>query len=341
MMTAEATSNNRLYTHRELVSGGVPDIDWLVRALMPKESICCLAGDSGVGKSWVAYHLAQTLAAGLPFLGRFTTQQQRVAILDAESGPGLVKRRMGKLWGGLLESGPPLDSDLPLSVFPGAYRFDTDDRGERFAEWLNRVGFQVVILDPLVHFFSGGNENDAGTVAAFFEVLRHIQGLTGVTFVVVHHSRKQSNQNSNAAGQMLRGSSAIRGVLDSHLFLRRLKNGKLLCEHDKSRHAERLADFLIEITDTSETTTTICYAGDDLTSEVPKTELAETVALRTLADMGGVATRQQLLSVAQVEGVTTRTMDRALQKLVETRVVSRGAKGKTATFSLLELGLEP
>jgi len=320
-----------LLTHKELVAGDLPPVEWLVEGLIPHDGITIVAGDSGVGKSWLACHLAQCVAGGFPFLGQFPVKQGAVLVVDAESGPNLLERRIKKLFRGLTRDYPETDEALPLSVLPTAVKLKGQAVGS-FTAHLEREGIALVIVDPLVHMHTA-DENSSGEMAALFETVRRIQKETGCCFVFTHHSRKENRLASNAAGQMLRGSSAIRGILDSHIFCRKLKTGRILVEHDKSRHAEPVPSFVVEIADEDEETTIVRYAGDAEES-ADKTEYALSVIMRTLADAGGAATRKMILDQGKVEGIPQRTVERTLKLAVERKELRKDRQGREACYQI-------
>src|SRR5580700_4312491 len=65
-----------LCAHESSNSGGI------VAGLIPKRAISFLIGDSGLGKSPLAYQLGLSVAAGIPFLAGMETQRGPVVYLD-------------------------------------------------------------------------------------------------------------------------------------------------------------------------------------------------------------------------------------------------------------------
>jgi replicative DNA helicase len=325
--------------HRDILAGALPGVRWLVEPLIPADGITILAGDSGVYKSWTAYHLAQCVAAGSPFLGRFDTEPGRVLVFDAESGENLMRRRAVKLWNGLAADRPELDPDIPLSFVPSSIRLETPEQVLRLVGYLRDQGTTLCIVDPLIHALPG-EENSSVEMARFFENVRCVQKETGACFLFVHHSRKRSYLAPNEAGQMLRGSSAIRAILDSHLFLRKLKTGRLLCEHDKSRHAEPVENFLIEIEDVDECSTVVRYGGQ-AEEAVEKGEVAAAFINRALTDAAGSLTRQEILAQAKGANLASRTVCQVLTAGVENGWLAKDKPGgKQVVYHLTVSGEE-
>jgi RecA-family ATPase len=58
---------------------------YLIDGLIPERSLGILVGDSGLGKSPLAYQMGICVATGIPFLG-LPTQKSRVLYLDFENG---------------------------------------------------------------------------------------------------------------------------------------------------------------------------------------------------------------------------------------------------------------
>src|SRR5437016_4039871 len=82
----DITQTYGMYTGQALDSlkGKTAEPD-LVAGWLPVRSVNILIGDSGVGKTPLAYQLGLCVAAGLPFLGA-ATRRGRVLILDFENG---------------------------------------------------------------------------------------------------------------------------------------------------------------------------------------------------------------------------------------------------------------
>ena len=73
----------------------------LIEGILPAGGIGILAGDSGLGKTPLAYQMGICVAAGIPFLGHPTTQAD-VLIADHENGAAetedLLKRIVDSSW---------------------------------------------------------------------------------------------------------------------------------------------------------------------------------------------------------------------------------------------------
>ena len=316
----------------DLLSREQEPVRWVVDGLVPHEGISIIGADAGIGKTWLVLHLALCVAYGKPFADHFPTAPGRVLVFDAESSESLLTRRVQRLYHGFRCTDWTLDNDAPVSCIPGAFRIDTTYEVDSVVGRIEATQADLVIVDPLVHSLLGP-ENDAQVIARFFEQVRRIQRKTGVAFVFTHHSRKRSALNPNSADQVLRGSSAIRGVLDSYLYVRK-QGGRLLVEHDKCRVAQALPPFTIEIVDTDDSATAVRYIGEAANSSPDKLTEAKGFVTRVLRDAGGSLLRKDIQNMAEGEGISKRTMDRALDELADDGELQKSQEGKAVRYKV-------
>jgi hypothetical protein len=176
-------------------------ICWVVKHIVPADSIGVLFGASGTFKSFLALDYALTSAHGLPWLGK-KTRKGAVIFIAAEGGAGLWRRiqawhrARGLSW-----------ADIDFRVVPVALSLAKD--AYRVVEAAAAVGIvpQSVIVDTMSQTFDG-EENSANEVANYLRVLStEFRALWRCCILVVHHS-------GHSATERPRGSSAIRANVD-------------------------------------------------------------------------------------------------------------------------------
>jgi len=253
-----------------------------------------------------------------------------VLIVDMEGSGNLIKRRLMRLHRGMEVS----STDLGISVLAEPTRIDNMKAEKALIAEIQRLSAGLVILDPLVMAHEM-DENSSSEMGKVFSGLRRIQAETGCTFFVVHHARKQS-MVSNRASQRLRGSTAILGFLDSYLFMRQVTPGRMVLEHAKSRHAEPVEDFAVELKDVSEDATTLTYVGESKDSP-DKTQAALDFLLRTLAENGGEMGRKELVERGKAEGISKSAVERAIRSGMDSSQLARGEDGRRAIYRLPSL----
>lgn len=158
--------------------------------------------EPNVGKSLLSMDWALSLAAGWAWIGNKSVQG-KVLYLTSEGKTGLRGRvdawRQSREAEYVSENvGWVLDSLLLGTQADGMDR-------ARLLEVVRRVEPRLVVIDPLVDYFSPGDENNAQDMQGFVSYLKEFIEL-GATVVVNHHQTKATKD--------LRGSGALRGSAD-------------------------------------------------------------------------------------------------------------------------------
>lgn len=177
------------------------EVRWLVKRIVPAESLGMLFGGSGTFKSFLALDMALHMAHGLPWLGRRTTQGP-VLYIAAEGGAGLWARVQAWHQARRLKW-----QDVPFYAVPAAVDLTAD--AWRVVDAAQAVGVQpaMVVVDTLSQTYSG-EENSANEMAAYFRELgARFRQLWRCAVLLIHHS-------GHMATERPRGSSAIRANLD-------------------------------------------------------------------------------------------------------------------------------
>jgi hypothetical protein len=172
------------------------NIEWLIDGIIPLGSITLLSGESGGGKTWLAYAIAGTVARGESFAS-LKVQQRPVLYLDGENPLCLAKQRLFDLgipetpdlrvWGGWLGDPPPGPHNPIIMEYSRQHR-------------------PLLIWDSLIDFHDG-DEQSASDTRAFMKHFRALANL-GATVLVLHHTGK------TATSQDYRGSSDIKAAVD-------------------------------------------------------------------------------------------------------------------------------
>jgi hypothetical protein len=176
-------------------------VRWLVKHVMPADSIGMLFGGSGTFKSFIALDAGLHVAHGLPWMGR-KTNKGPVIYIAAEGGAGLWPRI--NAWHRARNLSP---ADAAVHVVPVALDLTVD--AWRVVEAAQLAGVQplMVVVDTLSQTYSG-EENSANEMAAYLRELgARFRALWSCTVLLIHHSGHQATERP-------RGSSAIRANVD-------------------------------------------------------------------------------------------------------------------------------
>jgi hypothetical protein len=131
---------------------------------------------------------------------------------------------------------------------------------------------------------------------------------------------------------MIRGSTAIRGVLDSSLYVAQTSPGIVTIQHDKSRRHTSVPPFVVEIRDSLDgNLTNIMYrgSGDIVSTEV---QLAKRDIIALLKTERYGLPRANIIQHAKAVGVSTRTADAALQCLVAEGIIGKRREGRQSIY---------
>lgn len=207
----------------------------IARGILPQQSIMIIGGQPKAGKSILALNTAWCISTGHPWLHDFETTQKRVLVLQAENSYHNQKKRLKMLY-------KATESEYPVPIpdkgdFVVSEPFNVKiNEPSGYMKLINIVKMekpQVLIIDPLVHFHSC-DENDNAAMGDVMEKIRTLTKKENVSVIIVHHTRKPGNRQQDS-GTSLRGASSLYGAVDTSILI-----GK---EKDTSGKVEHYLDF--------------------------------------------------------------------------------------------------
>ena len=287
---------------------------WLIAGLWGRQAVGIIGGEPKCGKSFLALDLAVAVAAGVPCLRRFQTDQPGPVLMFAAEDAGHIVRTR------LQDIARAADADfasLDIAVIDvPVLRLDHRNDRQRLEQTVQRIRPRLVLLDPLVRLH-GVDENAVAEIAPILAFLRDLQRRFETAVVLVHHSRKSG---ATRPGQALRGSSELHAWGDSNLYLRRRDNQIVMTvEH---RAAPGLNDVEIELADDGQgPALRLRRAVPDEAAPTPHTP--EQRIIRALADA------EKPLSQAQIRkraAARNATVSATLHKLLQQGRVERAPK---------------
>lgn len=230
-------------------------VRWLVKRVVPADSIGMLFGASQTFKSFVALDMALHVAHGLPFMGR-RTDKGPVVYIAAEGGAGLWKRI--EAWHRARNASW---KSIDFHVVPVAVDLAAD--AWRVVDRVQACGVHpvLVVVDTLSQTYSG-EENSANEMAAYMRELGvRFRALWNCTVMLIHHSGHQATERP-------RGSSAIKANIDwlfgCHRDERELL-ATLSCQKQKDDEPFPDATFQMTVTKVGQDD-----EGDDITTLVAR-----------------------------------------------------------------------
>lgn len=214
-------------------------IDWLVDGVIKQGSLVMLGGAPSGGKTYVAIELMMSVATGKPFFETFATKQGDVVFIACEGRDSIIRRATA--WQNLKNDGRDVEN-----VFISRQEMvvcgpeNAEISSESMANFIqgNRINPKVVFIDTMNYSLGEAKENDANDMTEYFRrIANNLIRKFQCTVVLVHHTSK--------SGEDIRGSSSIRGALDSLFFVSQSKTGQFKVENDKHKDREKIASFYL------------------------------------------------------------------------------------------------
>jgi hypothetical protein len=191
--------------------GTLPPMQWLVRNYLPRAELAMLFGQSGSGKSFLAFDLAASVVRGEPWWGN-RAQRGRVLYVVLEGQGGNRQRVEAYCKARGVDEGALRDLVFCMG---SPNLFDPKDAEKlvhtaRAAWGGGRPNVDLVVIDTLARAVVGANENSGEDMG---RVLRHCQEIhraLGAIVLLVHHSGKDEARGA-------RGWSGLRAACDAEL----------------------------------------------------------------------------------------------------------------------------
>lgn len=204
--------------------------DYVVKGVIPANSLCSIYGASGSYKSFLAGSWGCHISTGKAWAGK-TVAHGSVMYVVGEGGIG-VPRRV-KAWE--ITNGQTVDNMYLVNtpVFPASPSEVSEMViAAKQVEAETGKPVRLIIIDTLARCFGGADENDSKDMGAFIRGCDELKAKTGATVLVVHHSGKDESKGA-------RGSSSFRAALDAEYRISREgKGGALIIACTKMKDAE-------------------------------------------------------------------------------------------------------
>ncbi len=280
----------------------LPEQNDIIEGMLKDVSLNCLAGESGIGKTFVAIDEGLSIASSRPFLGARILRPGPVILVAAEGAP--AKRIAG--W--KLAHGYNLDKALGFHVWPGAVQLMEPASVTAFIAAAKAVQPVLVILDTYARCMVGGDENSAKDAGIAVAGMDRIRLQLGAAVKVNHHTNK--------TGTSERGSGALRAACDSMWHLSNADD-LLQLSCSKQKDAEPFAPINLKLVPAYEGSATriVKRAADVIVDDVLTD--AQGKALHALREVFGASGADGKEWESAVSMISRATFFRARTVLIE------------------------
>lgn len=185
-----------------------PAPEWWVEGWIQKDTIAEIAGQAGLGKSFLSLHLALCMASETP-VWRRAVGKARVLYVVAEGATGFGER--GRAW----QDAHPFAAIPPGSVgyVERGVNLSNTASVDNLREVFQEGGYDVLILDTYSQLSGVADENSAAENARVLNAIRSIREVkAGASVILVHHT--------DARGTKARGSTTLTANVDTVLMMK-------------------------------------------------------------------------------------------------------------------------
>jgi len=298
------------------------EIEWRIEGILPIPAVGILAGPPGVGKSWMLMDLALEVARGGNWLGKYPTKKGSVLYIDSENAGILLANRLKKM-----ARCKKMDTEIGNLHFLVGQNISLTRPNSvtQLQDVLDKLRPDLVVIDSFIRMHQS-DENSATEMARVSETIMIFRQRFGCSFFIADHTRKEGQ--ARRPDSMLRGSSEKLAFIDSLLTVSH-KEDCVVVEHAKSRFAQSIPSFLVEITDPSDDETLVAFRGEADQGLRSKKEDRAIIFLKTQIDTRWVG-RKILIKNALTNSIPGKLLDRVLSNLVENGTIERKkAQSKT------------
>jgi AAA domain len=188
-----------------------PQLQWVIKRVLPREGIAAIYGPSGSGKSFLALDAGLAIAQGKSWFSKRVKTLPVVYVgLEGEAG---IKNRI-QAWQQMHQCEVP---DTFYFVLKQSFYLNDSEDVSALAKAAPQGS--VIIIDTLNRAAPTADENSSEDMGQILEGAKTLQALTGGLVLIVHHTGKDTSRGA-------RGHSSFFAALDAAIEVKHDLNMK-------------------------------------------------------------------------------------------------------------------
>lgn len=195
----------KLDTAANMLARPEPKIEWLIENMWVDKSRGLIAGNPGVGKTWLALDMLISVASGQLCLGKYPTKKGAVLLVEEEASDLNLARRLHAM----ARARGLKDSDLSsLYLLTRQFTKIPKDAVELF-HLIENLDIRLIVFDSLRRFHNA-EENSSSEMQEVLDSFARLNAMTGASIILIHHLAKGSRESDNRAiFERMRGSGDL------------------------------------------------------------------------------------------------------------------------------------
>ncbi|MGA9665829.1 MAG: AAA family ATPase, partial [Gallionella sp.] len=190
--------------------------EWFIKGVLPKGELGVLFGESGSGKSFMAFDMMMCVAREVPWRGH-KVRESRVTYICAEGKAGLSTRLQAYARHHQVDL-----TGVPFKAITDVPDFLKDVDDVALAKQINAEGgADLIIVDTLAQTIPGASENSSDDMSKALFHCRRLAANTGAMVLLIHHAGKDLSRGA-------RGWSGMKAAADVELCVERHDDARVL-----------------------------------------------------------------------------------------------------------------
>jgi hypothetical protein len=186
----------------DLLSKPEPKLEWLIDNIWVDKSRGLIAGNPGVGKTWLALDMLLSVATGGLCLGKYQAQKGAVLLVEEEGSEFNLARRLH-----CMARARGLKHSQLENFFHLTRKFvKIPEDLTKLCNMMFGYDIKLVVFDSLRRFHSR-DENSSSEMQPVLEGFAKLNSMTGASVVLIHHLAKSNDKSNKPLFERLRGSS--------------------------------------------------------------------------------------------------------------------------------------
>jgi len=187
----------------ELLAKPEPKIEWLIENIWVDKARGLIAGNPGVGKTWLALDMLISVASGQLCMGKYPTKRGAVLLVEEEGSELNLSRRLHSM----ARARGLQHADLSnLHLLTRQFTKIPTDAAELF-HLIAGLDIKLIVFDSLRRFHNA-EENSSSEMQPVLDSFARLNAMTEASIVLIHHLSKGSRDvDRRPIFERLRGSS--------------------------------------------------------------------------------------------------------------------------------------